>query len=78
MCLVLFGNYQEKFLTTIIVTDDVEELAIMKHRFDSFEHEMNATASKVSVVNQLAKQLMQAEHPNAEDVVQQQNQLNAA
>ncbi|BFZ11613.1 hypothetical protein BsWGS_14652 [Bradybaena similaris] len=69
---------KEKFLTTIIVTDDVEELAIMKHRFDSFEHEMNATASKVSVVNQLAKQLMQAEHPNAEDVVQQQNQLNAA
>ncbi|XP_059173308.1 spectrin beta chain-like isoform X3 [Physella acuta] len=68
---------KEKFLTTIIVTDDVEELAIMKHRFDSFEHEMNATASKVAVVNQLARQLMQAEHPNAEEVVQRQNQLNA-
>ncbi|XP_035827842.1 spectrin beta chain isoform X4 [Aplysia californica] len=68
---------KEKFLTTIIVTDDVEELAIMKHRFDSFEHEMNATASKVAVVNQLARQLMQAEHPNAEEVVERQNQLNA-
>ncbi|KAH9489100.1 hypothetical protein Btru_057665 [Bulinus truncatus] len=68
---------KEKFLTTIIVTDDVEELAIMKHRFDSFEHEMNATASKVAVVNQLARQLMQAEHPNAEEVVQRQNQLNS-
>ncbi|GFS19194.1 spectrin beta chain [Elysia marginata] len=68
---------KEKFLTTIIVTDDVEELAIMKHRFDSFEHEMNATASKVAVVNQLARQLMQAEHPNAEDVVGRQNDLNS-
>ncbi|CAG5119810.1 unnamed protein product, partial [Candidula unifasciata] len=68
---------KEKFLSTIIVTDDVEELAIMKHRFESFEHEMNATASKVAVVNQLARQLMQAEHPNAEEVVERQNQLNA-
>ena len=49
----------------------------MKHRFDSFEHEMNATASKVAVVNQLARQLMQAEHPNAEEVVGRQNDLNS-
>lgn len=68
---------QEKFLTTIVVTDDVEELAIMKHRFDSFDHEMNATASKVAVVNQLARQLLQVEHPNAAEVVQRQNQLNS-
>ncbi|XP_076464437.1 spectrin beta chain-like isoform X2 [Babylonia areolata] len=67
---------KEKFLTTIVVTDDVEELAIMKHRFDSFDHEMNATASKVAVVNQLARQLLQVEHPNAAEVVQRQNQLN--
>lgn len=70
-------DVQEKFLTTIVVTDDVEELAIMKHRFDSFDHEMNATASKVAVVNQLARQLLQVEHPNAAEVVQRQNQLNS-
>jgi len=68
---------KEKFLTTIIVTDDVEELAIMKHRFDSFEHEMTSTASKVALVNQLARQLTQAEHLNTEEVVQRQNQLNS-
>ncbi|KAK7104923.1 spectrin beta chain-like isoform X2 [Littorina saxatilis] len=68
---------KEKFLNTIVVTDDVEELAIMKHRFDSFDHEMNATASKVAVVNQLARQLLQVEHPNAAEVVQRQNQLNS-
>ncbi|XP_071163392.1 spectrin beta chain-like isoform X22 [Mytilus edulis] len=67
---------KEKFLTTIIVTDDIEELAIMKHRFDSFEHEMNANASKVAVVNQLARQLLQVEHPNAAEVIEKQNELN--
>lgn len=68
--------FQEKFLSTIIVSDDIEELAIMKHRFESFENEMNASASKVAVVNQLARQLLQVEHPNAEDVIGRQNQLN--
>ncbi|ESP01600.1 hypothetical protein LOTGIDRAFT_139452 [Lottia gigantea] len=67
---------KEKFLTTITMTDDIEELAIMKHRFDSYEHEMNSTASKVAVVNQLARQLLTVEHPNAEDVIGRQNQLN--
>ncbi|KAK3578499.1 hypothetical protein CHS0354_007749 [Potamilus streckersoni] len=67
---------KEKLLTSMIITDDIEELAIMKHRFESFEHEMNANASKVAVVNQLARQLLQVEHPNAAEVIQRQNQLN--
>eukprot|EP00106_Octopus_bimaculoides_P014006 XP_014781448.1 PREDICTED: spectrin beta chain-like [Octopus bimaculoides] len=67
---------KEKFLATIVITDDIEELAIVKHRFESFEHEMNSTASKVAVVNQLARQLLQVEHPNAADVIARQNQLN--
>lgn len=69
---------KEKFLTTMIITDDIEEIAIMKHRFDSFEHEMNATASKVAVVNQLARQLLQIEHPGAAEVISRQNQLNGS
>lgn len=69
-------NEKEKFLTTIVITDDIEELAIVKHRFESFEHEMNSTASKVAVVNQLARQLLQVEHPNAAEVIARQNQLN--
>ena len=60
----------------MIITDDIEELAIMKHRFEGFEHEMNANASKVGVVNQLARQLLQVEHPNAAEVIQRQNDLN--
>ena len=71
-----FLVFQDKLLSTMIITDDIEELAIMKHRFESFEHEMNASASKVAVVNQLARQLLQVEHPNAQEVIQKQNDLN--
>ena len=71
-----FLVFQDKLLSTMIITDDIEELAIMKHCFKSFEHEMNASASKVAVVNQLARQLLQAEPPNAQEVIQKQNDLN--
>ncbi|XP_060584243.1 spectrin beta chain-like isoform X5 [Ruditapes philippinarum] len=73
---VTWIDEKEKLLTTMIITDDIEELAIMKHRFEGFEHEMNANASKVGVVNQLARQLLQVEHPNATEVIQRQNDLN--
>ncbi|XP_052768377.1 spectrin beta chain-like isoform X4 [Mya arenaria] len=73
---VTWIDEKEKLLTTMIITDDIEELAIMRHRFEGFEHEMNANASKVGVVNQLARQLLQVEHPNAAEVIQRQNDLN--
>ncbi|XP_052270062.1 spectrin beta chain-like isoform X3 [Dreissena polymorpha] len=75
---VTWIDEKEKLLTTMTITDDIEELAIMRHRFEGFEHEMNANASKVGVVNQLARQLLQVEHPNATDVVQRQNDLNTS
>ena len=48
----------------------------MKHRFDGFDREMNANASRVAVVNQLARQLLHVEHPNSEEIISRQNQLN--
>ncbi|KAJ8913948.1 hypothetical protein NQ315_015185 [Exocentrus adspersus] len=38
--------------------------------------EMNANASRVAVVNQLARQLLHVEHPNSEQITARQNQLN--
>ena len=60
----------------MVITEETEEVEILKQRFATFEQEMNANASKVAVVNQLARQLLQNEHPNSEDVVARQNQLN--
>merc|ERR1719461_1466484 len=67
---------KEKMLNTMIPGKDIEDCEIMKHRFDGFDREMNANASRVAVVNQLARQLLHVEHPNSQEIVARQEQLN--
>ncbi|XP_045122381.1 spectrin beta chain-like isoform X4 [Portunus trituberculatus] len=67
---------KERMLQTMVPAKDIEDCEIMKHRYEGFEQEMNANASRVAVVNQLARQLLHVEHPNSEDIVARQNQLN--
>ncbi|MCP3664832.1 MAG: hypothetical protein GY696_20450 [Gammaproteobacteria bacterium] len=68
---------KEKMLDTMVPGKDIEDCEIMKHRFDGFDREMNANASRVAVVNQLARQLLHVEHPNSDDIVDRQNTLNS-
>ncbi|KAJ8895024.1 hypothetical protein PR048_000333 [Dryococelus australis] len=67
---------KDRMLETMVPAKDIEDVEIMKHRYDGFEKEMNANASRVAVVNQLARQLLHVEHPNSEQIVARQNQLN--
>ena len=67
---------KEKMLNTMIPGKDIEDCEIMKHRFDGFDREMNANASRVAVVNQLARQLLHVDHPGSEEIIERQNQLN--
>ncbi|KAB7501026.1 Spectrin beta chain [Armadillidium nasatum] len=67
---------KERMLDTMVPAKDIEDCEVMKHRYEGFEQEMNANASRVAVVNQLARQLLHVEHPNSEDIVARQNQLN--
>jgi len=60
----------------MVATEDVEEVEILKARFETFDDEMKANADKVEVVNQLSRQLLQNEHPNAEEVIAREEQLN--
>merc|ERR1719346_639996 len=64
-------------LVTMVPGKDIEDCEIMKHRFDGFDREMNANASRVAVVNQLARQLLHVDHPGSDDIVARQNQLNS-
>ena len=66
---------QDRMLQTMVPAKDIEDVEIMKHRYDGFEKEMNANASRVAVVNQLARQLLHVEHPNSEQIVARQNQV---
>ncbi|ERL93929.1 hypothetical protein D910_11215 [Dendroctonus ponderosae] len=45
---------------------NVEDVEIMKHHYYGVEKEMNSNASRVAVVNQLARQLLHVEHPDWE------------
>lgn len=47
-------------------------------RYDGFDKEMNANASRVAVVNQLARQLIHVEHPQAARIQERQAALNEA
>ncbi|XP_015125014.1 spectrin beta chain isoform X2 [Diachasma alloeum] len=67
---------KNRMLDTMVPAKDIEDVEIMKHRYDGFEKEMNANASRVAVVNQLARQLLHVEHPNSTEIVKRQNELN--
>jgi len=64
-------------LHTMVPAKDIEDVEILKHRYDGFDKEMNANASRVAVVNQLARQLLHVEHPNSQEIVSRQNELNS-
>lgn len=62
-------------LETMSPGKDIEDVEIMKHRYDGFDKEMNSNASRVAVVNQLARQLLHVEHPNSDEIVNRQNNV---
>ncbi|ODM93367.1 Spectrin beta chain, partial [Orchesella cincta] len=68
---------KDRMLLSMVPAKDIEDVEILKHRYDGFEKEMNSNASRVAVVNQLARQLLHVEHPNSEEIVARQNQLNS-
>lgn len=58
------------------VTKQVTALSNCLCRFESLEPEMNNQASRVAVVNQIARQLMHSGHPSEKEIKAQQDKLN--
>ncbi|XP_050344038.1 spectrin beta chain isoform X6 [Nymphalis io] len=69
---------KDRMLDTMLPPKDIDDVEIMKHRYDGFDKEMNANASRVAVVNQLARQLIHVEHPQAPAIQERQAALNQA
>ncbi|KAG5278564.1 hypothetical protein AALO_G00100320 [Alosa alosa] len=55
---------------------ELEDLEVVQHRFESLEPEMNSQASRIAVVNQIARQLIHNGHPSEKDIKAQQDKLN--
>lgn len=69
---------KERFLASLDPTqvNDIEQLEVIKHRFDGFERDMNSTASKVAIVGHQARTLLQTDHPNSQEIHDRINRLN--
>uniref|UniRef100_A0A8C3JVJ1 Spectrin beta chain n=1 Tax=Calidris pygmaea TaxID=425635 RepID=A0A8C3JVJ1_9CHAR len=72
----LWINEKEKWLNNMQIPEKLEDLEVIQHRFESLEPEMNNQASRVAVVNQIARQLMHSGHPSEKEIKAQQDKLN--
>uniref|UniRef100_A0A673NJF8 Spectrin beta chain, non-erythrocytic 1-like n=1 Tax=Sinocyclocheilus rhinocerous TaxID=307959 RepID=A0A673NJF8_9TELE len=67
---------KELWLNSMEIPEKLEDLEVIQHRFESLEPEMNNQASRVAVVNQIARQLIHSGHPSEKDIKAQQDKLN--
>ncbi|XP_036403863.1 spectrin beta chain, non-erythrocytic 1 isoform X1 [Megalops cyprinoides] len=67
---------KELWLNSMQIPEKLEDLEVIQHRFESLEPEMNNQASRVAVVNQIARQLIHSGHPSEKEIKAQQDKLN--
>ncbi|XP_067466922.1 spectrin beta chain, non-erythrocytic 1 isoform X2 [Thunnus thynnus] len=67
---------KEQWLNSMEIPEKLEDLEVVQHRFESLEPEMNNQASRVAVVNQVARQLIHSGHPSEDKIKAQQDKLN--
>ncbi|XP_061084857.1 spectrin beta chain, non-erythrocytic 1-like isoform X3 [Conger conger] len=67
---------KEQWLLNMHIPEKLEDLEVIQHRFESLEPEMNSQASRVAVVNQIARQLIHSGHPSEKEIKAQQDKLN--
>ncbi len=67
---------KEKMLASMAMSRDMEDIEVMKHRFDTFEQEMNSNESRVKYVNDLANELQNVNHPNSQEIAERNYHVN--
>ncbi|KAI4895522.1 hypothetical protein NFI96_007217 [Prochilodus magdalenae] len=72
----LWIDEKEQWLNGMEIPEKLEDLEVIQHRFESLEPEMNSQASRVAVVNQIARQLIHSGHPSEKEIKSQQDKLN--
>uniref|UniRef100_A0A3B3VDV9 Spectrin beta chain, non-erythrocytic 1 n=1 Tax=Poecilia latipinna TaxID=48699 RepID=A0A3B3VDV9_9TELE len=72
----LWVDEKEQWLNGMDIPEKLEDLEVVQHRFESLEPEMNSQASRVAVVNQVARQLVHSGHPGETEIRAQQDKLN--
>lgn len=68
---------KQKMLNSMQPTQDMEDTEVMRHRFETFEQEMDNNRGRIDLVNNLANNLVEGGHPDAKAIVDRQRHLNA-
>uniref|UniRef100_A0A4W3H4K2 Spectrin beta chain, non-erythrocytic 1-like n=1 Tax=Callorhinchus milii TaxID=7868 RepID=A0A4W3H4K2_CALMI len=59
---------KEQWLIAMVIPDNLEELEVVQHRFESLDQEMTSLLSRVVEVNEVVQQLVESGHPSTTEV----------
>uniref|UniRef100_A0A8V5GVS2 Spectrin beta chain n=1 Tax=Melopsittacus undulatus TaxID=13146 RepID=A0A8V5GVS2_MELUD len=68
---------KEQWLQAVVVPEELDEVEVVQHRFESLDQEMNSVMGRILDVNQVVEQLVDGGHPSAEEVRACQDHLNS-
>lgn len=66
---------KQKMLNSMEPTQDMEDTEVMRHRFETFEQEMDNNKGRVEYVNNLARNLVEGGHPDSKAIMKRIEQL---
>ncbi|XP_011367239.1 spectrin beta chain, non-erythrocytic 2 [Pteropus vampyrus] len=72
----LWVEEKEQWLNGLTLPERLEDLEVVQQRFETLEPEMNALAARITAVNDIAEQLLKANPPSKDSIVNTQKQLN--
>nr|XP_015100237.1 spectrin beta chain, non-erythrocytic 2 isoform X3 [Vicugna pacos] len=72
----LWVEEKEQWLNGLALPERLEDLEVVQQRFETLEPEMNALAARIAAVNDIAEQLLKANPPGKDSIVNTQKQLN--
>ncbi|EPQ06581.1 Spectrin beta chain, brain 2 [Myotis brandtii] len=72
----LWVEEKEQWLNGLTLPERLEDLEVVQQRFETLEPEMNALAARITAVNTIAEQLLQANPAGKDSIVNTQKQLN--
>ncbi|NXX47644.1 SPTN4 protein, partial [Tricholaema leucomelas] len=68
---------KEQWLRRMEVPQELDEVEVVQHRFESLDQEMNSLMGRILDVNQEVQQLLDGGHPSSEEVQACQDHLNS-
>ncbi|NWX94282.1 SPTN4 protein, partial [Nothoprocta pentlandii] len=68
---------KEQWLQKVEVPEELDEVEVVQHRFESLDQEMNSVMGRILDVNQVVQQLVDGGHPSAQEVRACQDHLNS-